>query len=1602
MDRLKFATYWLAAMLLTCPDVTQAAYQCAGDANTVYQDETACTTACKIAKKCITAAFDVIGNSYFNGIPFNKVTWGTSPNTNPNIPTSVAQNSPWIDFQVALATSTTSGGKISLYSEGDSVAFANAPAPSTNEIFSDFRPIVGVTTAGTNSLNFVAVKSDFSGVEPIGSISLPSGSVSVSGGVSQDSVTGKYIPVSRVATDAGNQLMFLYGMTSTGNETTIAQVSISSPAESLHCPIKFDANGTPTTYVCDANSECSVPGTCQMFSGLQASASIMCGSDLNGNGAIDQNEYMQCKKAVRVEPGGTPLQPNNDDICPVGAVNCSTNCPTGYSATTPYIYVKPSDHCELVPQCSPGTIYNKDSDRCEMPTTCIGGMLNPATKMCEATITCPPATGTSLNLTRNTCQAPVDALCPTDPDGTAYTWDKALDMCVKAVKCPESGTLNGNTDKCEKAVNNVCTDPSYTYDSNPASPSYNQCVKTAGCSSGNFNSSSDRCESAPLPTCDTAHGYSYNSASNKCERPASNLCTTGTYNASLNVCTTGYSTLCKAGYSLNGSLCEAPPVCSQGTFNGSTKKCEWLTTNTQPSGVYYSCPTGTSLNGSTCSNTYGGSVSGYTCPSGTLSGNKCVSTYDAPISSYNCTSGTLGMTGCETTYGATPTYSCPAGSLSGTNCLTTYDASTPGYTCASGSLSGTNCVSTYGASPAGYTCSVGDVNGSDCDTHYGATVSYLCSDGALSGTDCVSTYGATPSYSCSSGTLSGETCTISGSYAATNANQWTKPYHSSYFANNVFTGTKVVLIGAAYAYAATDIASLVATGCPSTQAVLWQTISAWVSSPYQDTYLHPGSMYIWACQVNIPQYSCPSGGTLNGITCNTTSSVPATVTNSCSGSDVVSGTQCIHTVSATPVYNCNSGDVLYNGTQCTHKTSATPVYSCNSGDDLSGTTCTKTIPATSPVYSCNAGDSLSGTTCTHSATANVSYSCTAGDAILGTTCTHTTPKIPVYYCNGSDILSGSTCTNTVPATPVYACTAGDALAGSTCTHTIGATPNYTCPAGYNNSADPTICVQTVTNQISPSCNAGGIFGWTAKPSSNVCTTPIIKQCDTANGFTYDSGADTCIKDVACPSTGALNGIKDICEMTPGKDCGTATLDNIANVCFTSVVCTNGSYSSGLKECTGNLNKDCGSYTLSASNIQLCQKIPNCPADPAFAASPAYSESLNLCNVTPAHNCATQYNYVGLPVETCEANPVCINGTQIPGTALCSYPVNCGPYTADLSVTPPVCQVGVNCPNGSLDGNIDKCVAARTLGCPAGNFSCWDAVGDFSWQCSPNMCGDLTTNPLTSDNVTSAGPTADGQKDPDTGQCQDQIQIFPGKSKACRVPGTTTGWSDCCDKSLAPIDASSNTGAFGTAMGAVAGAAGAAAMLGLMSTGVGAIIAVIAMVATMVLKCDSDDIDTVKNLNKGKCHYVGQYCRQKWPLVGCVQQAKAYCCFDSMLSRIVQEQGRPMISTFNPSALQMTDPVRTGTSANYHFRGTDQNIYSQGWLLTPGGPTSPGNLNCRGFTMEEFTLVDMSNVDLTEWVDSMVAKLNGVVAEKTVNAPSSIESKVRNSMQNINN
>lgn len=241
-------------------------------------------------------------------------------------------------------------------------------------------------------------------------------------------------------------------------------------------------------------------------------------------------------------------------------------------------------------------------------------------------------------------------------------------------------------------------------------------------------------------------------------------------------------------------------------------------------------------------------------------------------------------------------------------------------------------------------------------------------------------------------------------------------------------------------------------------------------------------------------------------------------------------------------------------------------------------------------------------------------------------------------------------------------------------------------------------------------------------------------------------------------------------------------------------------------------------------------------------------------------------------------------------------------------------------------------------------------GAGSAYCSPHACFVRSNVPAEVTDPPTTPPANNGPRDA-AGNCLGDLQIFAGEATRCRRAGVETTFSNCCaNKSDVITDSSGSLGSIGMQIKIVStiGQAAAAAATGgieaanaiLMASFNPATLAVglaVGVLMDMVLQsCDARDMETALLKDSGYCIYVGRYCAERWPLVGCVQRAERHCCFNSKLARIVQEQGRAQLP-------------------------------AMGGFGTPEAP------NCRGFRPDEFQAIDFSKIDLSEYFDELTTR-----------------------------
>ncbi len=249
------------------------------------------------------------------------------------------------------------------------------------------------------------------------------------------------------------------------------------------------------------------------------------------------------------------------------------------------------------------------------------------------------------------------------------------------------------------------------------------------------------------------------------------------------------------------------------------------------------------------------------------------------------------------------------------------------------------------------------------------------------------------------------------------------------------------------------------------------------------------------------------------------------------------------------------------------------------------------------------------------------------------------------------------------------------------------------------------------------------------------------------------------------------------------------------------------------------------------------------------------------------------------------------------------------------------------------------------------------------RCSDIACVDTSEFPIEELQNPREAYVDDGLRDA-SGECLNDIQVFTGRAMDCQRPGLITLFKNCCkDRGEVIHDTGGVTtiGFKAVSGGAVvavfAGAAKAASVFATTgsataaaSAGSAAISAVagpatvavgVYLVLTELLGfgCDQQDYETALLAGSGFCHEIGSYCTARIPLIGCIQKARAHCCFNSKLGRIIHQQGRAQLIAFD----------------------------------TDGGWGEPETPECRGFTPAEFQALNFADIDLSEYYDELVTQ-----------------------------
>lgn len=151
--------------------------------------------------------------------------------------------------------------------------------------------------------------------------------------------------------------------------------------------------------------------------------------------------------------------------------------------------------------------------------------------------------------------------------------------------------------------------------------------------------------------------------------------------------------------------------------------------------------------------------------------------------------------------------------------------------------------------------------------------------------------------------------------------------------------------------------------------------------------------------------------------------------------------------------------------------------------------------------------------------------------------------------------------------------------------------------------------------------------------------------------------------------------------------------------------------------------------------------------------------------------------------------------------------------------------------------------------------------------------------------------------------------------------------------------SNGTGGAGAGAGGITGNTGAAASLMFSPSAFAAqqAIGLIQQIFTCKSAMSEEEKALPNRLSANLCIYVGEYCSKTVRILGvklCRTKKKTYCCFNSTLARIINTEGNKQLGR------------------------------SMG---------SPQDATCKGFTIDEFSRLDLSKMDLSEFVAEVTAK-----------------------------
>lgn len=182
--------------------------------------------------------------------------------------------------------------------------------------------------------------------------------------------------------------------------------------------------------------------------------------------------------------------------------------------------------------------------------------------------------------------------------------------------------------------------------------------------------------------------------------------------------------------------------------------------------------------------------------------------------------------------------------------------------------------------------------------------------------------------------------------------------------------------------------------------------------------------------------------------------------------------------------------------------------------------------------------------------------------------------------------------------------------------------------------------------------------------------------------------------------------------------------------------------------------------------------------------------------------------------------------------------------------------------------------------------------------------------------------------------QGDFQLFKGKDERC----SKSVLQNCCKGTSKPTNGLTNLAVAGGSayMFDALGFGSGFGTLGFIPGGF--VLGITIMVIQEMISCDRQEAMIAVKRDHRLCHYVGEYCSKKIRLGFirvCLQHKETYCCFNSKLSRMINEAARVQIPGL-------------------------------GW----GWPEGP---SCNGLTISQFQAMDFSKIDFSEFYDDIKPK-----------------------------